>query len=84
MIVNLKSAKARFSEIVDRAYNGEEVWVTVRGKPKVRVSALPADEPTKAEKRRWLQSVREARSQYGQTGERAADEQGLWDDLRGK
>lgn len=44
--VTLSDAKARFSEIVERAMNGEEFVVTRMGKPAVRIgrfqtSALP-------------------------------------------
>lgn len=65
MIANLMTAKAQLSDIVDRASRGEEVWVTVRGKPKVRMTALPNENGTEDGKERWFQSVREIRAKYG-------------------
>ena len=40
VVVNLKESKARLSELVARAGRGEEIVVTVRGKPAARL--LPA------------------------------------------
>lgn len=41
--VSLADAKARLSELTELAAGGEEVVITKRGKPVVRLS--PADEP---------------------------------------
>jgi prevent-host-death family protein len=43
--VNLADAKARLSELVDRAEAGEDVCITRRGKPVVRITRL--DQPKK-------------------------------------
>ena len=40
--ITLSDAKARFSEIVDRAVNGEEFIVTRMGKPAVRIGRVEA------------------------------------------
>lgn len=82
MITNLKSAKARLSELVQQASEGEEIWLTVRGVPKARLCPLPPDHG-KAEKESWVDSIREARARYGQQSG-PSDEQSLWDDLRGE
>lgn len=37
-VVTLSNAKARFSEIVEKAVNGDEFIVTRMGKPVVRIS----------------------------------------------
>lgn len=37
-VVTLSDAKARFSELVDKAVNGDEFVVTRMGKPVVRIS----------------------------------------------
>jgi prevent-host-death family protein len=38
--VNLSDAKARLSELVERAEGGEEVTITRRGKPVARIVAI--------------------------------------------
>jgi len=43
--VNLSDAKARLSELVERAEGGEEVTITRRGKPVARIVAI--DKPRK-------------------------------------
>jgi prevent-host-death family protein len=43
--VNLSDAKARLSELVERAEGGEEVTITRRGKPVARIVAI--DRPRK-------------------------------------
>ena len=40
MIATLKESKARLSELVRLAGAGEEVLITVRGKPQARLSAV--------------------------------------------
>ncbi len=82
MVVNLKSAKAHLSEYVEQASQGEEIWLTVRGKPKARLCPLPGDASDVA-KSAWLESVRETRAKYG-SSKGTDDSQALWDDLRGE
>ena len=43
--IALSDAKARFSEIVERAINGEEFVVTRMGKAAVRISQFRNDSP---------------------------------------
>jgi len=38
--VNLADAKTRFSELLDRVENGEEIVITRHGRPVARLSAL--------------------------------------------
>jgi len=42
MIATLREAKAELSEFVERVAGGEEVLITVRGRPKARVRAVAA------------------------------------------
>ena len=46
MIMTLREAKAKLSSLVSRAAEGEDVIITVRGKPRARLSGIPAHEPT--------------------------------------
>lgn len=41
-IVNIYDAKARFSQLVDKAASGEDVVVSRNGKPLVRITRLTA------------------------------------------
>jgi prevent-host-death family protein len=43
MIANVRMAKARLSELLERATAGEEVVITRQGKPIARLVALAAD-----------------------------------------
>lgn len=45
--LTLSDAKARFSEIVERAVNGDEFIVTRMGKPVVRISRISKSTPTR-------------------------------------
>ena len=38
--INLADAKAHFSELIAQAEGGEPVWITRRGKPVARLSAV--------------------------------------------
>lgn len=38
--INLADAKARLSELIDRAQRGEEIEITRRGKPVVRLAPV--------------------------------------------
>jgi len=62
MIASLKESKARLSELVELASQGEEVVITVRGKPKARLG--PIDESAAAGKGTWGRELREARARY--------------------
>lgn len=42
MITNVRGAKARLSELLDRAVRGEEVIITSDGRPKARLVAIEA------------------------------------------
>jgi prevent-host-death family protein len=82
MILTLRESKAKLSALVAIAAGGEEVVITVRGRPRARLCALapvaPADQRQPAD---WETGLREARETYSagvhDTG--AA----ILDDLRG-
>lgn len=82
MIVNLKSAKTHLSRLVETASQGEEIWLTVRGKPKARLCPL-AEKPTQTDTKAWVHSLSDTRAKYGQQ-QNPAKSQELWDDLRGE
>lgn len=58
MIKSLRESKAKLSELVDRASQGEDVLITVRGKVKARLTR--ATTPTgNADMRRWASELKE-------------------------
>lgn len=54
--ISLADAKARLSELVDRAANGESVQITHRGKPVAQIT--PIERPRKPIDIELLRSVR--------------------------
>jgi len=81
MIRTLRDSKAKLSELVELAAGGEEVVITVRGKPKARL--CPLAKITPAERRgteTWAQQLKEARSKYSVGSHDTAGD--ILDDLR--
>jgi prevent-host-death family protein len=62
MIATLRESKARISELVRRAARGEEVVITVRGKPEARL--CPMAPAGRAARSGWARTLREARATY--------------------
>ena len=54
MVVTLKESKARLSELVTRAESGEEIVITVRGRPKARLSAARSAGITAEKRAKWF------------------------------
>lgn len=54
MIATLRESKARLSEFVQLAGSGEEILITVRGKPKARL--LPVAKP-RSSNELWMQEL---------------------------
>jgi prevent-host-death family protein len=78
MIKTLRESKARLSELVHRAENGEEVIITVNGKPAAKLGPLSSRYPT-TDTREWLQELREVQEEYTVT---SASSDSDWDSLR--
>ena len=63
--IGVFDAKARLSELIDRALSGETIVVTRHGKPMVRLvpeTELGASTSTQTEGERWLERVRASRA----------------------
>ncbi|MGH7958847.1 MAG: type II toxin-antitoxin system Phd/YefM family antitoxin [Opitutaceae bacterium] len=69
MVVTLKESKARLSELVARAEEGEEIVITVRGKAKARLSAARSATLNEDKKAKWLADLAALRAR-GRTGRR--------------
>ncbi len=80
MIVSVRESKARMSELLTRACEGENVIITVRGKPTVRL--VPVNQaPNAADMIQWADEIRRRHS--GATGVPAGSSAEIIDDLRG-
>jgi prevent-host-death family protein len=68
MTATLRETKAKLSEMVKRASEGEEVVITVHGKQMAKLVGLPK-QPTKFDKKKWLAELAALRKRTG-TGKR--------------
>lgn len=82
MITNLRDAKSRFSELVKRAAAGEEILVTVRGEPTVRLSAIQSAGGNNGDRAEWIDELNAA-AEMAAVGKRIATPQKYWDESRG-
>lgn len=78
MTATLRETKAKLSEMVKRASQGEEVVITVHGKEMARLVGLPK-RPKKLDKKKWLAELAELRKKtwtgrYGITAQEIQDE----------
>jgi prevent-host-death family protein len=62
MIINLRAAKARLSELVEKVSRGEDVFLTVWGKIKARLTRAGAGTVDTRAWARELRKIREANS----------------------
>jgi prevent-host-death family protein len=57
MIKTLRESKAKLSELVERASQGEDVLITVRGKVKARLTRAGA-ESAASDRAAWVEALR--------------------------
>jgi prevent-host-death family protein len=82
MIATLRESKAHLSALVEKAAQGEEVIITVRGKPKARLCPIPAPAPlARRDAKRWAMQLREARATYTVKARDSSSD--ILDELRG-
>lgn len=79
MITSLRESKAKLSALVALAEAGEEVIITVRGKPKARLSAIPKQ--SAAGMSGWKKELKSLHRKCG-SGKRTADSQAILNELR--
>jgi len=79
MIATLRESKAKLSEFVERAAGGEEVLITVRGRPKARLIAAHVVKASQnmAAWSQELEAIQSAQCPSATTG------QSVLEDLRG-
>lgn len=78
MIKTLRESKARLSELVRRAGNGEEVIITVHGKPAAKLGPVTPVFPENTSEE-WLQELKEIQEKYTT---RNVSSDAAWNDLR--
>lgn len=81
MVSTLRDAKARLSELVQRAAEGEDIVITVRGEPMARLSAVRAFSSRDGEERKWVEET-VAAAQAASVVPDSVTSQEFWDDLR--
>lgn len=81
MITNLREAKAQLSMLVQRAAKGEEIIITVHGRPTARMTAVTAPAGSAIDAREWMHELA-VEAEAARCGEVRATPQEQWDDLR--
>jgi prevent-host-death family protein len=81
MITNLREAKSNLSHLVQLASQGEEVVITVRGKPTARLTGVGSQEPHDVARSQWADELATA-AESARVGERKSIDQRFWDELR--
>ena len=81
MITNLREAKSNLSQLVQRAASGEEIVITVRGRPTARLTGVVATEGQSCEREAWAAEL-SATAEAARVGPRTATSQQFWDELR--
>jgi len=64
MITTLRAGKARFSALVELASRGEDVVITVHGKPKARLKAMAPRRTERESRGRWLRELKTLRARH--------------------
>jgi prevent-host-death family protein len=67
MVATLKEGQQNLSQLVELASQGEDIVITVDGKPKARLTraeSVPAEQLPIRDKSRWLKELEELRKQY--------------------
>lgn len=81
MITNLREAKAQLSMLVQRAAEGEEIIITVHGRPTARMTAVTMPAESASDARDWMHELAAA-AEAARCGEIRSTSQEQWDDLR--
>lgn len=80
MYTTLRNSKATLSELVERASRGEEVVITVRGRPKARL--CPMDTEPRYSGGSFVRELESLQSRYTVTGKASPSAQRILSALR--
>ncbi len=81
MITNLREAKSNLSRLVQLAADGEDVVITVRGRPMARLTCAVPKPAQNHQREAWAAEL-SAAAEAARVGPRAATSQRFWDELR--
>jgi len=81
MITNLRDAKSHLSQLVQLAADGEDVVITVRGRPTARLTQAAPKEIQDRGREAWAAEL-SAAAEAARVGPRKATSQQFWDELR--
>jgi prevent-host-death family protein len=79
MVKTLRESKAKLSELVERASQGEDVLITVRGKVKAKLTKV--SEGSKRDKKAWLEQLKDLQRQQS-TGQTTMTTEDILNELR--
>jgi len=81
MITNLREAKSKLSQLVQLAAQGEEIVITVRGRPAARLTGIVPQEAGEATRTEWANELAAA-ADAARVGPPTSTSQKFWDALR--
>jgi prevent-host-death family protein len=81
MITNLRDAKSNLSQLVQLAADGEDVVITVRGRPRARLTCAVPKATQNQDRKAWAAEL-SAAAEAARVGRRKATSQHFWDELR--
>lgn len=82
MVTNLREAKAQLSQLVQRAAAGEDIIITVHGRPVARMTAVVPAASSQRDASAWMAELA-AEAEAAMCGPAQATSQQVWDELRG-
>lgn len=71
MIVSVRESKARLSELLSKARQGEDVVITVRGKPSARIVSMDSKD-ARPDMKVWVRQI-ESRLDHQKPSDSASD-----------
>jgi prevent-host-death family protein len=79
MITTLRESKAKLSELVERASQGEDILITVRGKVKAKLTRVPQQQ--KLDMKAWAKELQSLQQKYN-TGKKVVPIEKILAELR--
>ena len=66
MVKTLRESKAKLSELVELASQGEEILISVRGKVKARLTGVPP--PSSVDRKTWVNDLKQFQKKISRPG----------------
>ena len=81
MVTNLREAKSQLSKLVQMASDGEEIVITVRGRPAARLTSIGPPHRTGPDHAEWAAELARSAEAVRVSGPQNTS-QAFWDELR--